>query len=82
MPSLPRSSRCSRVCPSMRSWPSLVSLFFFFSDFVYGSEGLMFYMIFFSGARGDDPHHVRVPEPRGEGYISGVQGGGSRGGER
>ena len=41
----------------------------------------MFCMIFFSGAGGDDQHHVEVPEPRGEGCVNGVVGGGSGVGE-
>ena len=49
---------------------------------MYGFEGLMFYMILFSGVGGDDPHHVEVLEPRGEGCVSGIQGGGFGGRER
>ena len=59
----------------------LYHFFFFFSDFEYRSKGLMFYMIFFLGSGGDDPRHVGVPEPQGEGCVSGVQGRGSRGRE-
>lgn len=50
---------------------------FSFPDFVHGSEGLVFYMISFLGARRDNPHHVKVLETRGEGSVSGVEGGGS-----
>ena len=41
----------------------------------------MFCVIFSLGARGDDSHYIGILEPRGEGYVSGVQGGGSGGGE-
>ena len=37
----------------------------------------MLCMIFFLGAGGDDPYHVKVPEPQGEGCVNGIQGGGS-----
>lgn len=52
--------------------------FFFFSDLVHEVGDFMFYIISFSGTGGDDPYHVRVLGPQGDGSVSGVQSGGSR----
>ena len=41
----------------------------------------MLCVIFFSGVGGNHRHYIRVPGPKGEGHVNGVQGGGSGGGE-
>ena len=54
-------------------------LFFLSFPLLHGFESWMLCVIFFSAAGGNHPHYIGVLESGGEGHVSGIQGGGSKG---